>query len=223
MIQRIFPFNLMILLLFCFGCKNNNRACAEKEVLSKQDIYKKIEYFVNAYDFDDEQKQLEQFDIQHPIPEGGDVDENTKIQDSLLIERRIRGYDINDSLNFYFSMLIPEILFYDEDFRYLAGKLLEKRYLYHRRQFKRPKTFPVYNMTFATYNSSSNKFALNIVTRMKRNKSSGYKVYSRTGVDFVCIDSVVLELDKIPKMRNDSIHKICLDLVKSNETGNCVW
>ena len=41
--------------------------------------------------------------------------------------------------------------------------------------------------------------------------------------DFVCIDSIVLALDKIPEMQNDSIHRICIDLVKNNKTGGCKW
>ena len=46
---------------------------------------------------------------------------------------------------------------------------------------------------------------------------------SISGDLFLCIDSIVLALDKIPQMQNDSIHKICLDLVKRNKTGGCKW
>ena len=69
-----------------------------------------------------------------------------------------------------------------------------------------PESFPVYNLSI-----SGDLFLLGIIR--------GDMSYT----DFVCIDSIVLALDKIPQMQNDSIHKICLDLVKRNKTGGCKW
>jgi len=59
----------------------------------------------------------------------------------------------------------------------------------------------------------------------KNNRSEFFilKVINKGISDFVCIDSIVLALDKIPQMQNDSIHKICIDLVKRNKTGRCKW
>lgn len=242
MIQKILLFNL-ILFLVCYGCKNSNEtftkeamAAVKKDSLSKEEIYIKIEHFADSYDFDTERKFLTGFTIsaESYSLEGGKIteingkrlneEEARKINELKRdAERQKKGYNINDSLNFYFSKLSPDMLFNDSEFNYLGGKLLEKRYLYNRKLSKSPETFPVYNMSIINQGSSSCHFALNIVTKMHRNKDAGYKEYSTTGQEFVCIDSVVLALDKIPKMKNDSIHKICLDLVKRNKTGGCKW
>lgn len=152
----------------------------------------------------------------------------TKI-DNLIVEtikRRKKDksdYTTEDSLNYYFSKLSPDDLFEDNDFKLMTGKLLEYSYSETRKEALRPETFPVYNMSLVTYGIRSSSFALNIITKMQRNKNASYKEYSRTGQEFVCIDTVVLALDKIPKMKNDSIHKICMDLVKKNKTGGCKW
>lgn len=226
MIQKVLLYNMIIALFsMFFSCKykqiDYNKI--EKKI-NKDLIYDKIEYFVNVYDFDDEKKQIAFFNSNNPIPTIGDVESINIISDSLVEVKRLKGYEINDSLNFYFSQLIPDSLFNDDDFKYLAGKLLEKRYLYVRDNAGfPPETFPVYNMSLVTYNISSNSFALNIITKQQRNKDSGYKEYSRTGQEFVCVDSLVIALDKIPKMKNDSIHKICMDLVIQNKTGGCHW
>ena len=89
----------------------------------------------------------------------------------------------------------------------IIGRLIEFKYLKVRNSGEYdPESFPVYNLSI-----SGDLFLLGIIR--------GDMSYT----DFVCIDSIVLALDKIPQMQNDSIHKICLDLVKRNKTGGCKW
>ena len=116
-------------------------------------------------------------------------------------------FKTNDSLNYYFSKFSPEELFEDNHFKAITGRLLEYEYLKVRNSGEYdPESFPVYNLSI-----SGDLFLLGIIR--------GDMSYT----DFVCIDSIVLALDKIPQMQNDSIHKICLDLVKRNKTGGCKW
>lgn len=230
MTQKILLFNLILTFFLCFGCKNSKESTdakadisVKKDSLKKEEIYKKIEHFISIYDTEEERKQMNLFDSMNPIPKKGDIDSIRKLSEDLIEKKRMSGYSINDSLNFYFSKLSPDSLFNDKQFIYLAGKLLEKRYLYNRKSSNSPKTFPIYNLYVSTSGVSSSNFALNIVTKMERNKNTGYKEYSRTGQEFVCIDTIVLILDKLPQMQNEANHKICMELVKKNETGGCNW
>ena len=137
-------------------------------ILSKEEIYKKIEEIVN-----------------------------------LRIADKKEG---KESLSYYFSKLnIEDISSYK--IKTIIGRLIEFKYLKVRNSGEYdPESFPVYNLSI-----SGDLFLLGIIR--------GDMSYT----DFVCIDSIVLALDKIPQMQNDSIHKICLDLVKRNKTGGCKW
>ena len=122
-------------------------------------------------------------------------------------------FKTNDSLNDYFSKIPPEELFEDNRFKAITGRLLEYEYLKVRNSGEyAPESFSVYNLTI-------------LLLTLKNNRSEYFviKVINKGISDFVCIDSIVLALDKIPQMQNDSIHKICLDLVKRNKTGGCKW
>ena len=122
-------------------------------------------------------------------------------------------FKTNDSLNYYFSKFSPEELFEDNHFKAITGRLLEYEYLKVRNRGEYdPESFSVYNLTILLLASKNNRSEYFIL-----------KVINKGISDFVCIDSIVLALDKIPQMQNDSIHKICIDLVKRNKTGRCKW
>ena len=122
-------------------------------------------------------------------------------------------FKTNDSLNYYFSKFSPEELFEDNHFKAITGRLLEYEYLKVRNSGEYdPESFSVYNLTILLLASKNNRSEYFIL-----------KVINKGISDFVCIDSIVLALDKIPQMQNDSIHKICIDLVKRNKTGRCKW
>lgn len=138
------------------------------------------------------------------------VNQFSRKEDSLYYQQK-KNYPIEDSLLFYFFKLNKKELYNDNEFKYMAGKLLEKQYLELRNSGRFPaESFPIYNMTLVTYTRESNRFALNIVL----NRKVG---------EFTCIDSVVLALDKLPQMQNDSNHQKCMYLVKNNMTGGCKW
>ena len=104
-------------------------------------------------------------------------------------------------------------MFEDNYFKAITGRLLEYEYLKVRNSGEYdPESFSVYNLTILLLASENNRSEFFIL-----------KVINKGISDFVCIDSIVLALDKIPQMQNDSIHKICLDLVKRNKTGGCKW
>ena len=132
--------------------------------------------------------------------------------DLIISERIANRNKRKDSLSYYFYSLNPEDLFNDNEFKAITGKLLEYSYLEERNKGDfPPESFKIYNMSIVASKSYENSFILGIM-----NKSMKY-------TDFVCIDSIVLALDKIPEMQNDSIHRICIDLVKNNKTGGCKW
>ena len=176
MIQKIFLYSLLIGICFlsCFNTPKKGIVFSEKienqkdTILSKEEIYKKIEEIVN-----------------------------------LRIADKKEG---KESLSYYFSKLnIEDISSYK--IKTIIGRLIEFKYLKVRNSGEYdPESFPVYNLSI-----SGDLFLLGIIR--------GDMSYT----DFVCIDSIVLALDKIPQMQNDSIHKICLDLVKRNKTGRCKW
>lgn len=120
-------------------------------------------------------------------------------------------YPIEDSLCYFFSRLDKGKLTNDNEFKYIAGKLLEKQYLDVRNDgMFPPESFPVYNMSIVTCTRKSSRFALDIIL----NGFIG---------EFTCIDSLVLILDKLPQMQNDPNHQKCMYLVKNNMTGGCKW
>ena len=176
MIQKIFLYSLLIGICFlsCFNTPKKGIVFSEKietqkdTILSKEEIYKKIEEIVN-----------------------------------LRIADKKEG---KESLSYYFSKLnIEDISSYK--IKTIIGRLIEFKYLKVRNSGEYdPESFPVYNLSI-----SGDLFLLGIIR--------GDMSYT----DFVCIDYIVLALDKIPQMQNDSIHKICLDLVKRNKTGGCKW
>ena len=182
MIQKIFLYSLLIGICFlsCFNTPKKGIVFSEKietqkdTILSKEEIYKKIEEIVN-----------------------------------LRIADKKEG---KESLSYYFSKLnIEDISSYK--IKTIIGRLIEFKYLKVRNSGEYdPESFPVYNLTI-------------LLLTLKNNRSEYFilKVINKGISDFVCIDSIVLALDKIPQMQNDSIHKICLDLVKRNKTGRCKW
>lgn len=205
MTRKIFLCSLVmgVCLLGCFNTpkKVNNIISENTEskkdtILSKEDIYKKIENFVNQA-IDSKERDREKY------------------------------YNIIDSLDYYFSKFSPEELLKDDKFKATTGRLLEHMYLETRNKGEfPPESFPVYNLSLIPM-SKVHRFILNIITDnsdiKKHIDKKTYEIYSTVGTDFVCIDSIVLALDKIPQMQNDSIHKICIDLVKRNKTGGCKW
>ncbi len=204
MTQKIFLCSLVmgVCLLGCFNTpqKVNNiiseNTESEKDtILSKEDIYKKIEEI---------------------------VDQTIKNRKKNKLD-----YSTEKYLNHYFSLLTPSELIKDDKFKAITGRLLEYSYLEARDSGEfPPESFPIYNMSLIII-SHSHRFILNIITDnsdiKKHIDKKTYEIYSTVGTDFVCIDSIVLALDKIPQMQNDSIHKICIDLVKRNKTGGCKW
>ena len=182
MIQKIFLYSLLIGICFlsCFNTPKKGIVFSEKietqkdTILSKEEIYKKIEEIVN-----------------------------------LRIADKKEG---KESLSYYFSKLnIEDISSYK--IKTIIGRLIEFKYLKVRNSGEYdPESFSVYNLTILLLASENNRSEFFIL-----------KVINKGISDFVCIDSIVLALDKIPQMQNDSIHKICIDLVKRNKTGRCKW
>ena len=182
MTQKIFLYSLLIGVSFlsCFNTPKKNISFSAKietkkdTILSKEEIYKKIEEIVN-----------------------------------LRIADKKEG---KESLSYYFSKLnIEDISSYK--IKTIIGRLIEFKYLKVRNSGEYdPESFSVYNLTILLLASKNNRSEFFIL-----------KVINKGISDFVCIDSIVLALDKIPQMQNDSIHKICLDLVKRNKTGGCKW
>lgn len=128
--------------------------------------------------------------------------------DSLYFPNK-KSYFVNDSLNYYLSKL-SNVDKDNKNLKFALGSFLEKKYLHVREMSQKPNTFPVYNVSIWAHRRESFLKALKIVN----DEYAG---------DFVCIDSIVLKLDKLVQFKNDSIHKKCMDLVKSNDTGGCVW
>ena len=182
MIQKIFLYSLLIGICFlsCFNTPKKGIVFSEKiqtqkdTILSKEEIYKKIEEIVN-----------------------------------LRIADKKEG---KESLSYYFSKLnIEDISSYK--IKTIIGRLIEFKYLKVRNSGEYdPESFSVYNLMILLLASKNNRSEFFIL-----------KVINKGISDFVCIDSIVLALDKIPQMQNDSIHKICIDLVKRNKTGRCKW
>ena len=195
-----------ILLLFAFfsllSCSNYNKKYQDKIVnadnLNEELLYKKVAYFVDKYDVNEDEK--------------------------LRLKGGNSSYHLDDSLCFYLSKLDKRKVLNDEYFKYLMGKLLEKKYLGVRNSgVFEPDFFAVYNASILTYERLSNRFALNIIINQEINIDSSFTDYAIIGTDFICIDSVILHLDKLPQMQNDSIHRICKKLVDTNQTGGCKW
>lgn len=131
---------------------------------------------------------------------------------------------LEDSLCFYMRRLDRRKLMEDVEFKYIAGKLLEKHYLKIRNGgVFPPESFPVYNASILYDSQMSNGFALKIVFEETFNIDSTFNVFAHTWCEFLCIDSVILVLDKLPQMQNDSIHRICKKMVDENKTGGCKW
>lgn len=131
---------------------------------------------------------------------------------------------IDDSLCFYMAKLDRKELIKNDSFRALMGKLLEKKYLAVRNSGTfPPETFPVYNASILYDARMSNGFALKIVIGEKFNIDSTFNIYAHPWREFLCIDSVVLVLDKLPQMQTDSNHQKCMYLVKNYKTGGCKW
>ena len=182
MTQKIFLYSLLIGVSFlsCFNTPKKTISFSQKietkkdTILSKEEIYKKIEEIVN-----------------------------------LRIADKKEG---KESLSYYFSKLnIEDISSYK--IKTIIGRLIEFKYLKVRNSGEYdPESFSVYTLTILLLASKNNRSEFFIL-----------KVINKGISDFVCIDSIVLALDKIPQMQNDSIHKICLDLVKRNKTGGCKW
>ena len=132
-------------------------------------------------------------------------------------------YPVEDSLCLYFSQLNRKELYEDNTFKYIAGKLLEKAYLQEREIFYKPESFPVYNTSILYDEQQSHGFALKIVMGETFNIDSVFDIYAHPWQDFLCIDSVILTLDKLPEMQKDSNHQTCISLVRDDKTGGCLW
>lgn len=135
------------------------------------------------------------------------------------------SYPIEDSLCFYFSKLDKIKLIEDDEFKYIAGKLLEKQYLGVRNSgMFPPESFPVYNMDmYPIGNRQNHYFTLKIVLQNIIDINNNFTKYSSRWTDFICIDTVVLALNKLPQMQKDFNHQKCMYLVKNNMTGGCKW
>ncbi len=182
MIQQ-YKFIMVFLCLFISCSNSKNREKIEYSKDSTNDLhFEKIAYFIDSYNIDDE------------------------IQESL---EGNNSYSIDDSLCLYLAKLNKRNLFNNEKYLKIFGTLLEKKYLGVRQSgLFHPLSFPVYNACLLVDKKPSNNFALNIVRDERLNLDSCFAKYANTKPEFICIDSVILILDKLPTMKNDSIHKI---------------
>lgn len=183
--------------IFAYACGNKKMNQANDSiVIENRYYYSKIDSLVNVYE----------------------RNEFYTLSDQEL------SYPIEDSLCSLFSQLDKKELLEDNEFKYIAGKLLEKAYLQERiRGLFKPETFPVYNASILYNYQNSHGFALKITMGETFNIDSVFDIFAHTWLEFLCIDSVILTLDKLPAMQNDSNHQVCMDLVRNDKTGGCLW
>lgn len=204
---QVYKLRLIIVFLFCatiaYACSNktsskpidSNNKPKDSIVVDNRYYYPKIDSLVNLYDR----------------------------KESITFWEQKLPYPIEDSLCLYFSKLNKKGLIEDEEFKYMAGKLLEKLYLEARKETTKPETFPIYNASILYYGDKSNGFALKIVMENELGIDKEFDKYAHPWQEFICIDSVILVLDKLPQMQNDPNHQKCMYLVKNNKTGGCKW
>lgn len=149
-----------------------------------------------------------------------DTDEDMK----LYIDG-FKTYQIEDSLSKYLSKVNIDSLYCDEKFESIMGNLLEKRYLSAVRIIPSEyiTTSLVYNAASLNMNRASIQSFLNHLIGFKKGVNTDFKDYAFSKTDFICIDSVILKLDNNIYLKNDSVHKVCLNLVKQKKTGGCLW
>ncbi|MDM1391294.1 hypothetical protein HX052_15175 [Myroides marinus] len=175
----------------------NNRIVEKVKMVDNSFYYSKIDSFINLYD-------------------------NTEY--NKFLNNEDQNYSIEDSLCFYFSKLDRQKLYKDNDFKYLAGKLIEKHYLDLRNKSGTPRDFNIYNLSiYIVGYKKSHGFALKVLTNSKSNLNEEFDLFTGSLTEFICIDSVVLSLNEIPKMKDNKNHRVCLDLVRNKKTGGCKW
>lgn len=204
-------------------CCNNRDKTKDNEF-----HYRKIEYFVNQYSPMQDDSLYFSSNRFIGIEKVESINTSFITKNTTIFEISIRTYitgqrdtiiknmddnkdipySVDDSLIYHLSMLDSSYLT-NGKLKMQMGKLLEKKYLYIRNTSKNPEIFPIYNVSIWANRRQSNVLAL--------------KIINGKGGDFVCIDSLILKIDRIKDMQNDSIHNICKNLMNNNETGNCIW
>ncbi|PXV63753.1 hypothetical protein CLV62_1122 [Dysgonomonas alginatilytica] len=148
---------------------------------------------------------------------------DTEMDMELYIEGK--KYAIEDSLSKYLSKVNIDSLYCDEKFGFIMGNLIEKRYLslikiIPKQSVNRSLT---YNANAWCYERKSSQSFLNYNYGFRRKSDEKFEEYSSPKTDFICIDSVILKLDNNIFLKKDSIHEVCMQLVRQKKTGGCLW
>lgn len=205
MMQQLKINMILCLLLFFFSCSNSSLNKDNKQNGSNQHDSERCDYmktieFLNKYNTD---KSI-------AIP---------------LSENMERHYNIEDSLLYYLSSLKFDDLYEDNNFRYHLGQFVERNYLSMRKANPKLETeWQIYNVNAWAGFRKSLQFAVNFISDNKFRDEETFQEYSEYPKrDFICIDSIILKLDKNPCFASDSVHKTCMNLVNNNQTGGCYW